>query len=524
MVRFETTDGCAIPRRRLLGGAAGLAAMAALPLGAAPLRAAVRQEGGSLTVGTVGDLTNLDPFVMTFVNYPMMENVYDQLARLDHQGQPQPALAEAWETSEDGRTVTLTIRQGVRYHSGNEMTVEDVVANIERALDEETGGNVYGFMPPVDAVSAPDAATVVIELPEPAAPLLGTLGLISIIEPAGFEGLGNTAAGTGPFRLDSWTPGESAVLSKNAEYWNPEEPLVDGVTIRFYQDEASMVAALEGGVIDIAISTPPRDFERLQASLTVQRGQDAANFYYLGLNTKIPPFDDVRVRQAMAHALNREAMCQNALFGVSDPIQTPFPEGSPAFFPEHNGLYPYDLERARALLEEAGIEAQTINIPVPSGFPEFAQFAQIFQADLQQLGWTVNIEPMDNAQWFQILLEYPTVGNPVFQATFSFAGGTQLYPTRIAGSGNFAPTDNVAWAGGEPPAAYAEGMLAANATFDEAAQREALRQMADSFMEEAWNLPIAFRYTLFASAKTIEGLDWGVYDQIRLAKVTKTEG
>jgi peptide/nickel transport system substrate-binding protein len=520
MVTNSASFAAALSRRRLLAAAGGFGAAAALT-GPSALRAALRQEGGALTVGTVGDLLNLDPFVMAFVNYPIMETVYDQLARLDHQGQPQPALAESWETSEDGRTLTLTIRPGVTFHSGADLTAEDVVANIERAMNEETGGNVYGFMPPIDSVSASDGATVVLEMPEPAAPVLSTLGLISIIEPAGFENLKSAAAGAGPFVLDSWTPGDNAVLRKNAAYWDAGRPLVDEVTYRFYQDEASMVAALEGGLLDIAISVPPREFERLSATYNVQRGQDAANFYYLGLNTKLPPFDNLQVRQAMAHALDRETMCANVLFGVSDPIQTPFTEGSPAFFPEHNEQYPYDLERARALLAEAGVEAATINLPAPSGFPEFGQFAQILQADLQQLGWTVNIEPMDNAQWFPILLEYPTEGDLVFHATFSFAGGTQLYPTRIAGSNNFAPVDNPAWPEGTPPQTYVDGMNAANATFDEAEQAAALREMADSFMDEAWNLPIAFRYTLFASTPEIEGLDWGVYDQIRLDQVVK---
>ena len=500
------------------GALAGVALLPAAPAGAARavLRAALQQPGGKITVGTVGDLLNLDPFVMAFVNYPIMETVYDQLVRLDHQITPHPALAESFAVSDDGLTLTLKLRQGVKFQSGREMTAEDVVANIKRAQDKETGGNIYSFLPPISSVAAPDRSTVTITFPEPAAYIVSILGLISVIDPQGFDDLKRTAAGTGAFQLVEWVPGDHARLTKNAAYWDPARPLVDEVEYRFYADDGSLVSALEGGVLDIAISVPPRDAERLRASYAIEKGQDAANFYYLGLNAKQPPFDNKLVRQAMAYALDRATMCQNVLFGVSDPIVTPFPPSSPAYFEEQTTRYPFDLDKAKALLTEAGhADGITFTIPAPSGFPEFGQFAQILQANLAEIGSTVNIEPMDNAQWYPILTE------GTYEATFSFAGGSQLYPTRIAGSNNFAPSDNPVWPNGQPPEAYAQALRAADATFDPAKQKEALKRMADAFLDEAWNLPIAFRYTLFGYTKAITGLDWGVYDQIRLDRVEK---
>lgn len=315
--------------------------------------------------------------------------------------------------------------------------------------------------------------------------------------------------------VQEWIPGDHLTMVRNPDYWNVGQPLVDEAVVRIYADEGAMISALEGGVIDIALSFPPREYERLEGSFTFMQGQQGANFYYLGLNAKMPPFDNKLVRQAMAHALDRETMVQNVLFGVGAPIMTPFPEFSPAYFPEHNEMYPYDLDRARELLVEAGVEdGISFTIPAPSGFPEFGRFAEILQADLAEIGCEVNIEPMDSAQWYPILLE------GTYEATFSFAGGTQLYPTRISLSGNFPGTGNVAWPDGQAPQAYAQGLAEADATFDPEEQQAALRMMADSFMEEAWNLPISFRVTLFGMSQNVEGLEHGVYDQLRLHNVT----
>lgn len=510
-------------RRSLLtraGGIAGSAAFAsALPGLTAQevVRAALRQDGGKVTIGQVGDIQNLDPFALLFLNYPFIENVYDQLFRLDHEIALSPALAESYEISEDGLTFTLKIRQGVTYHSGNPMTAEDVVANLERARDEETAGNLLQNMAAVSGVEATDDSTVVISFSEPAAYFESAMGLQPVVEPAFFDKLKSEASGTGAFSVKEWVPGDHLTMLKNPTYWNAGRPLVDEAEVRIFADEGALVSALEGGVIDIALSFPPREYERLQESFGFLEGQPGANFYYLGLSAKVPPFDNKAVRQAIAHAIDRETMVQNVLFGVGAAINTPFPDYSLAYFPEHNELYPYDLDKAKALLEEAGQGGGfSFTIPAPSGFPEFGKFAEILQADLAKLGVTVTIEPMDSAQWYPVLLE------GTYDATFSFAGGTQLYPTRISLSSNFPGTGNVAWPDGNAPEAYAEGLADADATFDPEMQKSALKTMADSFMDEAWNLPISFRTTLFAFSQAITGLDGGVYDQLRLDQVSKS--
>ncbi|MFN8591076.1 MAG: ABC transporter substrate-binding protein [Thermomicrobiales bacterium] len=498
------------------------ASAAALALGASTLttadvvRAALRQGGGKITIGQVGDIQNLNPYFLAFLNYPFIENVYDQLFRLDHEIKLQPALAESYEISDDGLLITLKIRQGVKYHSGNTMTAADVVANLEHARSADAANNLLlNNMAAVSEIRAVDDATVEIAFSEPAAYFESAMGLQPVVEPAFLDKMQNEASGTGAFSVKEWVPGDHLTMIKNPDYWNAGRPMVDEAEVKIFADEGAMVSALEGGVIDIALSFPPREYERLKNSVGFLQGQAGANFYYLGLSVKVPPFDNKSVRQAMAHAMDRETMVQNVLFGVGAPIMSPFPEFSPAYFPEHNEMYPYDLDKAKALLAEAGQGEFSFTIPAPSGFPEFGKFAEILQADLAKLGVTVTIEPMDSAQWYPILID------GTYEATFSFAGGTQLYPTRISLSGNFPGTGNVAWPDGKAPQAYAEGLAEADATFDPEKQKAALKKMADSFMEEAWNLPLSFRTTLFAFSPAITGLDGGVYDQLRLDQVKK---
>jgi peptide/nickel transport system substrate-binding protein len=507
-----------LSRRSLLktsGAAAGLAAIPTLSARAV-VRAALQQNGGSVTIGQVGDIQNLDPYALLFLNYPFIENVYDQLVRLDHQIKATPALLDSYTISPDGLKFTLKVKQGVKYHSGNTMTAADVVANLQRAKSTDTGGNLVQNMAAVSNIAAVDDTTVEIDFSQPAAYFESALGLQPVVEPAGFDSLKSQEAGTGAFSVKEWVPGDHLTMVKNPNYWNPGRPLVDQATVKVYADEGSMVSALEGGVIDIALSFPPSDYDRLKDTFTITQGQKGANFYYLGLNAKMPPFDNKMVRQAMAFSLDRDTMVKNVLFGIGAPIMTPFPDFSPAYNPDHNKMYPYDLDKAKSLLQQAGVSNLSFEIPAPSGFPEFGKFAEILQADLQTIGVQVKINPMDSAQWYPILLD------GTYQATFSFAGGTQLYPTRISLSSNFPGTGNVAWPDGNAPKDYADGLAAADATFDPAAQKAALAKMANSFMDEAWNLPISFRTTLFAASKKISGLDGGVYDQLRLDQVTKS--
>lgn len=506
-----------ISRRAFLSGSVMLSAGALLTRYAPVLKAAA-QNGGSVVVGTVGDLTNLDPFVMTFNNYPMMENVYDQFVRLDNNVQPQPGVIESWTPSEDGRSLSLKLRQGVKYHDGSTATIDDVVQNIRRAANAETGGNQFPNWETLTDVKAEGTDTAVATFSAPVAYIIPALGFISLIKPSAFETLKNTDGGSGPFRVVEWVPGDYLDLERFEDYWDTSVPKLQTARVKFFAEEAPMLAALEQGTVDVVINLPPREAERLGATYNIVRGTDAANFYYLGFNPKQAPFDKKEVRQAIAHALDKDTMTKNVLFGVSEPIGTPYPTFSIASFPEYDDLYPFDLDKAKQLLTDAGYpDGIEFTISTTGTFPEFTQFAEILKANLSKIGSTVNIEPLDITPWVDVLL------SAKFGAIFSFAGGTQWFPTRITLSNNFSTTNNVVWPDGNPPKDYVDGITKADTTFDVEEQKAGMKQAVASLMDEMWAAPIAFRYTLFATQKAVTGLDRGVYDQLRLREVTATE-
>lgn len=468
------------------------------------------------TVGVVGDLNNLDPFVLSAVNFPMEENLYDQVLRLNNKVQNSPDLALSATPSTDGKSVTLKLRQGVKFDSGAVITADDVVKNFQRAKDKATGGNLYGWLQGLIRAQATAADEVVLTFPAPAPYLFDVLGMMSIIDPSDFNQLKQTAGGSGPFKLKDWVPGDHFTLVKNPSYWQSGVPLLDQVTFRVFNQPDSMVSTMQGGALDIAMAIPPASYSELKgAGFSMVKGQDAAEFYYLGFAPKEAPFNNKLVRQAIAHAVDKATMCKQVLYGLVQPIGTPFASFSPAYFSEFNDPYPFDLAKAKALLAQAGhANGVSFTIPAPNNFPELGQFAQILQADLAKIGCTVKINPMDPAQW------YPILDGGTYQGNFSFAGGTQMYPTLIAGSGNFAPAHNTVWPNGTPPAAYAQGLLAANATLDPTAQKTALRQMVTSMVDECWVVPIAFRQTFFAVKKQVQGFSFGIFNQPRMAGVS----
>ena len=198
------------------------------------VRAALRQDGGKVTIGQVGDIQNLIPYFLAFLNYPFIENVYDQLFRLDHEVKLNPALAESYEISDDGLLITLKIRQGVTYHSGNPMTAEDVVANLEWARSADAAENLLlNNMAAVSEIRAMDESTVEIEFSEPAAYFESAMGLQPVVEPAFLEKMKSEASGTGAFMVQEWVPGDHLTMVKNPNYWNEGRPLVDEAEVGF---------------------------------------------------------------------------------------------------------------------------------------------------------------------------------------------------------------------------------------------------------------------------------------------------
>jgi len=291
------------------------------------------KRGGTVTYGQLGDITNFDPFQLSSVSYPMFQNLYDSLIRYDNELNIEPRLAESWELNEDSTQITLNLRQGVKWHNGRDFVADDVVKNFERGLSDELGHNIHGTVNGVvDKVTAVDDHTVVIDFLAPTPNVFDILNAIFIHAPESMDSLESSAIGTGPFKLVEWIPGDHVTLERNDDYWEEGKPYLDGWTFKPYEDYEALLAAVQGGVIDIARNIVPKDVEFLEGQgLVLKPGQEGFILYTITVNPPDPdqepgPLSDKRVRCALNYALDRDTIVDQALYGAGKRLVQNFPE------------------------------------------------------------------------------------------------------------------------------------------------------------------------------------------------------
>jgi peptide/nickel transport system substrate-binding protein len=339
-----------------------------------------------------------------YASFQVLENVYDTLVQPAADLSMEPALAESWEISDDNLTWTFKLRDGVKFHNGRELVADDVVYSFNRIIAE--GLNGWRFSA-VDTITAPDDSTVVITLKQPSPNLLVSIG--------GFKGMaiipkeivedgtiGTHPVGTGPFRFVSRSPDEGIILEKNPDYWRADEglPKLDGVRFVQIPDAGTKLTALRTGEVQWIDAVPPQDIDSLSSAEDITVGRvPGGDYHYFALNEMRKPFDDVRVRRAMATAIDREEIAEAAQFGAATPNQTAIPASNAAWYFNYAPYTPGDVDTARELLDEAGVSDLTVDFLVTSDFPETVTQAQVIAAQLEPVGITVNITDVDFSTW-----------------------------------------------------------------------------------------------------------------------------
>ena len=341
--------------------------------------------GGMLRTIQAGDLSSIDGHYYTTGNGLSAWIVYETLTQYDDNLKPQPSLAESWDQNADATQIKLNLRKGVQFHSGREMTSDDVIFNLNRILDFKlTAGIITGFVPPETTWSNPDKYTVVLNAKQPWAAVFDFLQVLNIMDKETAEGpdVKTKAVGTGPFTFQEWVQGDHVTYGKNKNYWQSGVPYFDGITLAFAKDQQAMVAQYEAGAADFVLAPPLRDYIRLTAD-SQNQGLELPNpaaFWMLQPNSTRPPMDDKRVRQALNYALNRQRMIDTVLLGTTKAQDLPWPTQSPASQPEKNGLITYDLDKARSLLQQAGATNWTLDLLYSAVSQEGAGFAQIYSS------------------------------------------------------------------------------------------------------------------------------------------------
>lgn len=364
--------------------------------------------GGTLVAGQSAEPDRFDPHLTTaYASFQVLENVYDTLVQPGDDLTMEPALATEWTTSDDGLTWTFTLRDGVTFHNGRPLVADDVVYSLERIRDPESGSGIGYRLAAVDTITAIDDQTVEITVTAPTPNLLTLLGGykgMAIVAQENVEdgSIDTDPIGTGPFVFESYTPGDGVVLTKNPDYWQDGLPLLDEVRFVAIPDPTVLLTNLQSGDVDWIDSVPPAELEGLEGSddLTVGR-TPGGDYHYFALNQNRPPFDDVRVRRAIAMAINREEITEAATFGAATPNQAAIPAGN-FWYTEIAPFTSADIDGAQALLDDAGVSDLEIEFLVTSDYPETVTQAQVIAAELEPLGVTVTINDVDFSTWLDL--------------------------------------------------------------------------------------------------------------------------
>lgn len=356
------------------------------------------KRGGILRAGMSADPSSLDPHKSTdTTTRNIFENVYDTIVAFDKDMNIVPALAERWETP-NPRTYVFHLRRGVRFHSGDPFTADDVVFSINRIRDPKTGSPYAPNFEPLERMTVQDTHTVVFRLKEPTAPFLNTLArtFIGIMSRKALGESGDaskTIVGTGPFKFVEFIPGQRLRIVRNGRYWKQGLPYLEGIDFIPFPDPVAQVMALRTGVADWIEYVPEADVERLRSDTNMAVvGGLGTNFRAVYFNTQRPPFDNVKVRQAIAWALDRQEIVDVALFKVGGTVirSGPLPPGhwaSTDYSP-----YRQDYNRARQLLAEAGFpNGFNAEMLVNSNFAMLRTPAEVVQKQLRPIGVNLTI-------------------------------------------------------------------------------------------------------------------------------------
>ena len=379
--------------RKLIAGLAIATALStsvfALPVQAASLRMAWSQ-----------DATGLDPHKQTaFSSLRLLELIYEPLVRLDAELNVVPAIATSWEFASDAKTLTFKLDPNAKFTNGAQVTSADVKASFERILDEATSAAARSNFLSIASIDTPDAETVVFNLSTADVPILVAMATINAaILPASeitAGSVGTTALGSGPFKLDSWEPNAKEVLSANAD-WAGGDLAIDGITISVLPDETAILASLRAGQTDFALLNDPLVATMVPSEPNLELNRVGVLAYnVLQLNPSRAPMDNLLVRQAMSCAINRQELIDAALAGegkVTGPLtMLAFAQDPSTLF-----CYEQDVEKAKALMAEAGVDGFTAKVIAATGEPPVAASeAQVLQAQLAEIGINLEIEIME---------------------------------------------------------------------------------------------------------------------------------
>ena len=452
-----------------------------------------------ITVGIAQDLDDsLDPHkTVKAGTREVMFNVFEGLMKPTPDGDLTPAIAESYTVSEDRKTYTFTLREGVKFHNGDTVTAEDVIWSIERcAAATETGIVQVEAFSVIQAIETPDDKTVAITISEASNEFISYM--TTAILPADYDKQDTDPVGTGPFKFVSRTAQDSVVLEKFDGYWGTPAQL-DKVTLKIMENADSLMMSLQSGAIDLCAHLTSTQVAQLEKDFNVAEGtMNLVQAMYL--NNAVAPFDDVRVRQALCYAVDKQEIIDLAFDGYGSPIgSSMYPAFGKYFDDSLTNYYTKDVEKAKALLAEAGYpDGFDMTITVPSNYKPHMDTAEVLVQQLAQIGVNATIEPIEWESWVSDVYAGRQFQSTVVGVDASTMTARALLERFTSDYGkNFINYNNA-----EYDALFQQTLTA----YDDAEQTAIYKQMLANLTENAANVYIQDLADLVAVRKGVEGV------------------
>ena len=361
--------------------------------------------GGSLTVAQGVEPPGLDPTTATSAAIPRVvySNVLEGLVKIDRDGKIVPALAKSSKVSKDGKEYTFVLKKGVKFHDGKSFDAEDVKFTFDRLMDSKTGTAHPEYYKDIDSIQVMDSHTIKIKLKNVNSMFLFNLARPDsvMVNKQAVDKIKSAPVGTGPFKFVEWIRGDHVTLAKFDEYHKKGTPYLDKVTFKFIGDPSAQIANLKAGDIDaIAYDVSPENALLLEKDpkFKVLNGYTTTEVI-LSTNNSRKPFNDVRVRRALAHAIDRNALIKGAMSGYGVPIGSHMDPGNP-YYIDLTSAYTYNPEKAKQLLTEAGYpNGFEAVIKLPERFAYAKRSGEIIADMLSQVGIKLKIELTEWGQW-----------------------------------------------------------------------------------------------------------------------------
>ena len=409
--------------------AAGLTAVAVLGVTAC---AGTGTDGGSpassssITVAAAQGIPQLNPAIRTFaweeVLFPLLWN---GLTKTDEAGEIVGDLAESWESSDDLKTWTFHLRDGVEFSNDKPFTSADVVSTFEYYLDDETATQEANKIVAISDVVAVDDLTVEITLSEPVSTFAAGIVAVKMLDVDTLDTIDKEPIGTGPYVVESFIPDDTLTLVANDGYFG-DAPAIAEIVLSKAAESTAAVTGLRSGDIDVLWSVPPGDVEQFEtdSAISLVRPENPSQWPSCEMDTTSAPFNDVRARQALAYAIDRQAVLDAAYYGqgLISPTNNALSENNPWYGGDLID-YSYDLDKAKELFAAAGVnEGDTLTWwGVAGSYPEWNTSGEILQASLKEIGINLEIQNNDIGTWVEAFYpagkSYPGLIVPNFQST-----------------------------------------------------------------------------------------------------------